>query len=490
MLPTRNRLCSFFLRAIHLFCSSFALWGVWAWLGMCSSSLQAAPISLPTEVVKSASTPNQSMNTASLQTQDLAAVYRLAQGYDASYQASRAQYQQLLEQIEQVRANILPAVDLTLTGTRSSVTRDIPASTTDFGANTARINVTQPVFNRSAFLAIEGMEKQTKQADAQLQAAEQDLIVRVSQAYFDVLVSQETLSVVQTQKTALTEQLRSIKAQFDVGMATTTDVQDVQARHDLVIAQEISSQNELNTKQLVLQTLVGKPVIPQPLSQIVDTNRLAVAPLKDWLDIAQKTHPNIVQTQMIHQLALLGVGQAKAGYLPTLSVGASYTNTLNINGNAAALMPSSTFRTENTTLGLTMNWSLFSGFSSLHGVKAAQAQLDQTQALQESAVRTVIQNTQTSYITLLTAKSLIQAYETAVLSAQAALDANKLGRDVGVRVNLDVLNAQTQYYQNQKDLTQARYNYLMSWVRLGQASGELSTQSLDQLRNLMATISN
>src|SRR3954452_17088523 len=177
---------------------------------------------------------------APAQAESLLQVYESARGYDATWQSAKAQYDANLYRAEQSRAGILPSANLAAGVTRSNFENTVPQADRSLGSQTGTISAVQPLYRPANFATWEQGKRQVELAQAQLTTASQDLIIRVSQTYFDVLGAQDTLSFVRAQKTAVNEQLAFAKRNFEVGTSTITDTREAQARYDLVIAQDIA----------------------------------------------------------------------------------------------------------------------------------------------------------------------------------------------------------------------------------------------------------
>jgi outer membrane protein len=198
--------------------------------------------------------------------QSLKDLYEAARAYDTTYLAARTLAESVAYRVAQSYAGVRPSVGLTAGANRSETKLE---SFPRYGVTTvqAEINAKYPIFNRGNSLAVEQAEKSLDVAKADLETAEQDLILRVAQAYFDVLAAQDTLGLTQTSKAAITEQLASAKRSFEVGTATITDTREAQARFDLATAQEIAADNDLRTKRAALDQIVGRAgVAPKPLA--------------------------------------------------------------------------------------------------------------------------------------------------------------------------------------------------------------------------------
>lgn len=408
-------------------------------------------------------------------------LYEAAQAYDASWQSARLQYDATLARAEQARAGLLPQAALTAGATRS--TTNIPEDRT-FGTTQAAISASQPLFRPANVATYRQAQRQAELAQDQLTAASQDLMIRVSQAYFDVLAAQDTLAFVRAQKAATAEQLASAKRNFEVGTSTITDTREAQARFDLGVAQEIAAENDLRVKRLALDTLVGKDnTQPNPLAAPGDVPGPQPADPQAWVAAADEASPAIRQARKAVEIAELETEKARAGNLPTVDLTTSYGITRNINGTAATTGDS---QPRGANIGVAFSLPLFSGFATQNRIRETLALEDKARADLEATRRQVAQAVRTAYFGVASGQGQVRALEAAEASSQSALDANRLGYQVGVRINIDVLNAQSQLFQTKRDLAQARYSVLLGHLRLRQANGTLQAEDLARLNTLLA----
>jgi outer membrane protein len=299
-----------------------------------------------------------------------------------------------------------------------------------------------------------------------------------------VLAAQDTLSFVRAQRAAVDEQLASAKRNFELGTATVTDSLEAQARHDLVAAQELAADNDLRVKQLALDALVGRAETnPVPLAPRAALPAPQPANMDAWIGLAEQNSPAVRQARVNIELAQLETEKAKAGGLPTVDLVASYGITRNPGGNATV---AGTTRNDLATIGLSLNLPLFAGFAVQNRIRETLALEDKAQADLDATDRLVAQAVRTAYLGVLSGRSQVKALEAAEASTQSALEANELGYQVGVRINIDVLNAQSQLYQTKRDLAQARYAAVLGDLKLRQAAGTLSPADLGRLDALLA----
>lgn len=416
--------------------------------------------------------------------QSLLELYESARGYDATWQSAKAQYDANLFRAEQARAAVLPAANLGAGLTRSDFESTIPQVDRGITTQSATISASQPLYRPANFATWEQGKRQVEIAQAQLTAASHDLIVRVSQAYFDVLAAQDTLAFVQAQKTAVGEQLESAKRNFEVGTSTITDTREAQARYDLVIAQEIAAENDLRVKKLALDSLVGRPdVKPNPLALPATVPAPEPADVNAWVQQGEENSPAIRQAKTAVEIAQLETEKAKAGHLPTLDLTASYG--VNRNPGGSASVPTST-RSNTGSVGLSFNLPLFAGFATQNRIRETLSLEERAQADLEASRRAVAQAIRSAFFGLVSGQGQVKALEAAEASSLSALEANRLGYQVGVRINIDVLNSQSQLFQTKRDLAAARYNVLVGHLKLRQAAGTLLPEDLARLNSLLA----
>lgn len=428
---------------------------------------------------------------ASAHAQSLQEVYEAARGYDASYLAARALLESAQYRTEQAKALNRPSVGLQVQGART--TADTPYSSTrstDTNSVSAGLSASQSLYNKANSATIDQADKSLAISRADFEAAEQDLIVRVAQAYFDVLAAQDALATTRANKTFISEQLASAKRNFEVGTATITDTREAQARFDLATAQEIAAENDLRTKSIALDQLVGRSgVSPKGLAVPVVLPPVQPPVVDEWVLRADTEHPVVRKATLGLDVARLETEKARAGHLPTVtlngSVGKSRVST---SGDLAA--PPFSFDASgtgtNTSIGVTLQMPLFAGYAIQNRVKETLSLEEKSRNDLEAARRGVAQGTRQAFFGVQSGQAQVKALEAAESSSQLALEATQLGYKVGVRVNLDVLNAQTQLFSTRRDLAKARYDVLVGSLRLRQAAGLLKPEDVTALNQLLA----
>ncbi|MCF8168349.1 MAG: TolC family protein, partial [Rhodoferax sp.] len=264
---------------------------------------------------------------------------------------------------------------------------------------------------------------------------------------------------------------------------TITDSREAQARFDLVVAQELAAENDLRVKSIALNQLVGKQdANPKPLLAPVVLGALAPVDVEQWVSQSQDNHPGIQQLGIALEIAKLETSKAQAGHMPTLDLTGSYT-AVNNNGSSASAADN---RANVATLGLSFNLPLFAGFSTQNRIKETLALEEKARADLEVSRRAVAQGTRTAFFGVQSGQAQVKALEAAEASTQSALDANKLGYQVGVRINIDVLNSQSQLFDTKARLAKARYDVLVGGLKLRQAAGTLKADDLQAINNQLA----
>lgn len=416
---------------------------------------------------------------------DLIDVYHAAQSQDSVFASARAAQQAGREKLPQGRSLMLPTVNLNANTTRNDITTTYAPGSflAPFGGNQQYnsrgygVSLTQPLFREQNWALYNESELQVAISEAQFKQAEQDIILRSAQAYFDVLIAQDTVSLTAAQKTAISRQLEQAKRNFDVGTATITDTYEAQARYDLVVAQELAAANDLEVKRRNLQQLVNGDVGElNVLGNAFKLESPEPADVQKWVADAQLGNYQVVQAQAAYQLAEQEVARNRGGHLPTVDLVANYNKNTNTGGNAFTPMD-----TRTTAVGIQLNMPLFQGGATQSKWREAEANREKARQDMETARRNVDLQTRQAYLGVVNGVAQVQALQQALKSSESLLRASKLGQQVGVRTNLDVLNAQQQLFSTRRDLFQAQYNYLVSQLRLKAAAGNLAEADLSRV---------
>ncbi len=428
--------------------------------------------------------------SGSARAQSLQALYDAARVYDAAYQSARAQADSVVFKAEQSRALKRPSVNGTATWTENRSETPYSSTTlTRLSQQTLAVSAQQSLFNRGNDKTIAQAERAIEVARSQLAGVEQDLIVRLAQAYFDVLAASDALGTVQTSKKAIAEQLASAKRNFEVGTATITDTREAQAKFDLATAQELAAENDLNVKRLALESLVGRAGIqPRPMAVPIVLPASGPADIEEWVAQADQLSPPLQQLRLAREVARLETEKARTGNLPTVGVSATLSDA---QSRLSGSTPGGNFGPSSgngisANVALQLNMPLYTGQAVQNRIKETLALEDKAQSDLDAARRSVAQGTRSAYFGVRSLRAQVSALEAAESSSKLALEATQLGYKVGVRVNLDVLNAQTQLYQAQRDLAKARYDVVVNLLRLRQISGQLQPQDITAVDALLA----
>lgn len=416
---------------------------------------------------------------------DLLAVYRDAVAYDAQFASARAALDAGREKLPQGKTGLLPTIGLSANTAWNDVdtTRRVSgatATTSQYNSNGWTLSLSQPLFRWQNWVAYTQAELAVAQAEAQFGLARQELIVRAAQAYFDVLLAQDALATAQTQKAAIAEQLESAKRNFEVGTATITDSHEAQARYDLTSAQEIAALNDLTVKQQALRAVIGKE--PEGLKRL-KTGVQLIGPqpedINKWVELAETQSASVQIYSALFEIATREIEKQRAGHYPTLDLVAT-------NGRSGAgAGTTGGFDSKSSTIGLQLSVPIFAGGGVTSKSREAVALKEKAAADLENARRTAALNARQAYLGVSSGLAQVKAYEAALTSSQSALDSNKLGYDVGVRINIDVLNAQSQLYDTRQKLAKARLDTLGALLKLKAAAGSLGEDDVAAINALL-----
>jgi len=416
---------------------------------------------------------------------DLLQVYREAQSNDPTYSAARSILDAGQEKMPQGRAGLLPS--LTLSGNTVWNQNEISTHNGDtfakpkFNSNGYQLTLTQPLFRWQNWVNYDQSKLQVAQAEANFLLASQDLILRVSQAYFDTLYARENLSAVVANKAAIGQQLESAKKNFEVGTATITDTHEAQARYDLAQAQEIAAESDYEIKQRTLQSIIGRePGALARLRKDAEFSQPQPADMKQWVAAAEKDSITVQIQQAAADIAAREIDKQRAGHYPTLDLVANQGY-----GKSFASTAFGVLDTDSRNVGVQLNIPLFLGGQVLSREREAAANSSAARSNLETARRGAALSTQQYYLGVANGLAQVKALKAALVSSQSALESNKLGYEVGVRINIDVLNAENQVYVTRRDLAKAALDTLMSQLRLKAAVGTLGEDDVAQINALL-----
>lgn len=409
---------------------------------------------------------------------NLSDIHQLARDNDPIYAAAKEANRAGQEALPQGKALLRPTISL------SGYLRqnDVETSTGDrnYGSHGYGLSLVQPLYRKQNLESYEQAKLAVLLAEQQLQLADQDLVLRVAQAYFDVLLAQDNLATVEAQKKALAEQLAQAKKSFEVGAATIVDTHEAQARYDLATSQEIAARNDLEVKRRGLEKLIAREApslarldaatpIPLPTPNVMDA----------WVKQAEANSLAVLTSQTALETARREVERQRGGHHPTLDLAASYSDNRNASSGVG------TINTKSAVLGLELGWVLYQGGALTSRVREAVAKQEKARYELDDARRQSTLNARQSFLGVVSGDAQVQALKQALVSSESQLKSTKLGLEVGVRTRVDVLNAQQLVYSTQRDLAAARYQTLLAGLQLKAAAGTLSVDDLKALDTLL-----
>ncbi|MFZ6754713.1 TolC family outer membrane protein [Undibacterium sp. Dicai25W] len=436
-------------------------------------------------------------HSSSAKAMGLLQIYREALISDSIYASARASQLAGEEKAVQGRSSLMPNVVLSGQITRSSQESIGDFSSTGAALATSASNktyglqlsytlqVTQPLFRWANWQQYEQGKLAVVASDAQFAQAKLDLIVRVAQAYFDVLDAQNVLTTLQAEKLSIAQQRIAAKRNFDIGTATITDSHEAQARYDLVVAQEYAAIADLNLKRAVLQQMSSKDIGELPMLK----KGVTLAPLESaeeayWLSLVDTKNYEVIAAQVRLEIAKRAISVSRAGHYPTVDLLATMQRT-RASGDLPGSFPSADSNRTNS-IGIQVSIPLFSGFMVSSQVNEAIALKEKARFDLESARRGAAQNARTALFGFNSGMEKVKALEVAVVSGAASLASNVRGYEVGVRINIDVLNAQHQLHQTRRELEKARYDAIMNGLRLKAIAASLRETDLIDVASLLA----
>ena len=419
------------------------------------------------------------------QAQSLVEMFDAARDFDAAFKSVQLQAEATKRKVEQAQAKLGPMVNLNLNGSTNLIDNNLEASR-GYSSGTATIAGSQPLYRPADNAEVSQANLLLKLANEQLRAAEQDLMVRLSQAYFDVLASQDSLTFVQAQLKAVSEQLAFAKRNFEVGTSTITDTREAQASYDLVVAQEIAAANDLRVKKMALDQLVGKSDLnPKAVALSAMPQAPEPANVDEWVSMSAQQNASVQQARIGVDVAKFDIEKDNAGLKPTVDLQLSYTLQTNIKGTVAQALPKD-YNLGLATGAVVLSYPLFNGNALSNRVRETMSLAGKASADLDNATRNIAQATRAAYFGVVSGVGQAKALKAAEESSQVALEANQLGYSVGVRININVLDAQSKLFDTKAKLAKARYDVLVGHLKLRQLSGSLQLQDLQDINKLLA----
>lgn len=400
----------------------------------------------------------------------LTEIYNQAKENDPQLLSSAAQRDAAFEAVTSSRGDLLPQINLT-------AGYNINRSDTDSRESdklTAGISFSQQLYQRSSWVSLDTAEKNARKADSAYAATQQGLILRVAQAYFEVLRAKDNLAFVRAEKAAVARQLEQTKQRFEVGLSAITDVHDAQAQYDGVLADEVLAKNSLTNSYETLREITGQE--HSDLS-VLDTNRFSASkttqPIDALLEEAQQKNLSLLTARIAQDVAKDNISLASSGHLPSLTLDGGYKYGDESNNNSGSKGDYNDFN-----VGINLAVPLYIGGKTTSQTKQAEfAYVAASQDL-EKTYRSVVKDVRAFNNNINASIGALRAYEQSVISAKSALEATEAGFDVGTRTIVDVLDSTRRLYDANKNLSNARYDYVLSVLQLRQAVGTLSEQDI------------
>jgi outer membrane protein len=403
-----------------------------------------------------------------LQAGDLVDTYERARTEDPQFAQAMADYRAAQEQWPQARAGVLPRLDVSASTAEVETEDNNSGRTNDYDEDTIRVELRQPLFDWQAFTELDRAEAAVARAEAELAAAKQELVIRVAEAYFNVLTAREAYRFAQAEQRAVKRQLEQARERFNVGLIPVTDVKEAQASYDLAVSRALETQNNLGRAREALRKITGRRV--ESLAGTIDEIPLESPQPADqsaWVDRALENNPDYLSARSAAEAARHQVRQARAGYYPSVEVFARRTE-----------RDSATIDNTEDRIGVELTWNLFNGGATYAQNDQARAEFQRAQAAVTEARRSVGQRTRDAYRALASTRAQVEALRQGVESSRARVEATRSGFEVGTRTSVDVLNAVRDLYRGQRDLSEARNNYIVNRLRLQQATGTLADEDV------------
>lgn len=411
---------------------------------------------------------------------DLSEAFAAARGIDAVVASSRSQLAAVRERLPQARALQLPSASATAGVSRQVLSIDDPPERLQYSPLTFGLNLSYPLYRPANDVLVDQATLQAELAELQLAAAEQDLAVRVAQAYFNLLAALDGLRTVRAQNRATSEQFESARRSYEAGTTTITDQREARARLDLGRALEVAASNELAIRRSALSQLIGRPVQQLAvLKQDIELLSPVPADLSQWTGAARARNPAVRQAELSARIASREIDRARFAHRPTLDVVSSLQRARDASESTIGE------RITRGLVGLQLAVPIYSGGGIEARVREAIALHERAQNDLDNARRVAEQSTRQLFLTVGSGLEQVAALEEAERSSQVALESNLVSYRVGVRINIDVLNAQQQLFTIRRDLSRARYDVLVNTLALQAQTGELSAQAVERVNRLL-----
>jgi len=440
---------------------------------------------------------------------DLLQVYHEAREADPTLAGAESTKLATDEYVNQARAQLLPQIGINLDFTRARSGENgsmiianpgipgIPDETIEVdGTNVTsyrrslNAQLSQSILDISRWTALSASKYTAKAGAAVYDAAQQQLLIDVAQAYFDVLSALDALKFAQANEKALARQLEQAQQRFDVGLAAITDVNDAKAQHDQAVASVISNQNAVDTAREAVRRLINRePGEFKRLREELPLDRPTPDDPEAWVQVALEHNPSLSAAAFQVDAANADIRTARAGHLPTISGSIGYGRSPAWGDTRYGGVPGRFHDSGDpkwgTTIGLTLNVPLFSGGYTQSRVRQAIHNRDYAQDQHEFARRQIEAAARNNYRSVIAGASEVEATRAAVVSAQSSVEATQAGYEVGTRTIVDVLISQQTLLQAQSAYSAARHRYVMNRLLLKQAAGVIEVQDLEAINSLL-----
>lgn len=417
--------------------------------------------------------------------ENLITIYREALEHDAEYKIARHTYIASQERLTQGRARLLPSIDFT--GRARNVYLDTDRLDGDILIRNRGMIITavQPLFRIENIIIYQQSKKEVAQGDAQFVLAAQNLILRITQAYFDMLTAQANVEVLESQTKAFERQLEQMRYNLESGLGTIVDLDEAESRYDLAISQEIVARNTLEISRHNLQRIINR--FPE-MRPDINMDKIVSGPLAlpdgsmdEWVSLAEQKNIALRVQQFTYDIARQEANRAKSEHYPTLDLVGQYNNQIDnpfvVSGRGQDF--------ESKAIGIELRVPIFHGFSTQSKAREMLANRDKAREEVENSRRLIALQVKQHYLNLTNGVAQVRALRRALKSSQSQLDSTILGQEAGIRIEIDVLNAQQQYYSARRDLAIAYYNYLMARLRLKADVAELDESTLEEINALL-----
>lgn len=416
---------------------------------------------------------------------DLVDAWEAARDYDATYSAARYQRDAGAEKAAQGRAQLLPQISAIADYSRQNPIE--PRTTDRYETHGWGLRLSQPLFDISKYAAYRQGRISADMAETQFNATEQELIVNTSTAYFEVLLAYDTLEATRAAKQAYAKQLEQAKVSFRIGTATIVDTYEAQANYDGSVAKEIAAETDLNIKANALRKLTG--LDPRQI-QLVDGSKVLdfgqTGPLETWQQVALENSLEVKARKQSMNLASQDLLARRGDRWPKINLSANYGDNINTAYNfQPSFFDSNQRHTRNSAVAIELSIPLFAGGGINSQIREAAAKEMQARDELEAARRQVKEDVRRTYLGVTSGEAEVKAMEQLLASMKSKLDSTRLGKEVGVRSNLDLLQAEQQYYETISTLAEVRYRYLLSRLKLAQAAGVLEEQVLTDVNRVI-----